>query len=118
FQIVLQHHLVLIRGQSLHTSFQTFILSFRLVGRSRRLWHQGHRPSSHVLKMHFIGYAIKVERRVANVVLSYFPQLDCYAVDGFVGHLFSVIATSADEDFDDTAANYFVPFPGLIAVWV
>ena len=66
--------------------------------------------------MHLVGDAVKVERGVADVILSDLLELEGHAVDGLVGHLFGVMATPADEDADEPSANGFVLIPGLFAV--
>ncbi len=63
-----------------------------------------------------MGYAVKIERRIAYIGISNIRDFADHSIDGLVGKIFGAIAPTAGEDLDQAVPDIFVFHAGFIRI--
>lgn len=119
-QVIVEDELPFVRGQQ----FQTFREAFRTVAsvdflRDAQRQHVGRDflpPAG--FENEITGHAVKIPRRIANVLGLDLRQPLHDPIDSFIRIVFRITQTFGDEDADQPGPNYFIPLTCFFAIWI
>lgn len=117
-QVIVENELPFVLGQQFQTLRQTFrsVASDSFLRNAYRQHVSRDFLSPAGFENEITGHAVKVPRRIANVLRLDLRQSFDDAIDSFIRIVFRITQTFGDEDADQPGPNYFIPLTCFFAI--